>query len=72
MTYPGRVKNGVVVLEAGANLPEGTAVRVEPMEERPLLDLLRAVEQAPPNPQWPPDGAAELDHYLYGMPKHGQ
>ncbi len=71
MTYQGKVVNGVVVLESGANLPEGTCVRIEPLDERPLLDLLRAAEKAPPNPGWPRDGSAELDHYLYGTPKHG-
>ncbi len=72
VSYEGKVVNGVVVLESGATLPEGTCVRVEPLEERPLLDLLRAVEKAPANPNWPHDGAAELDHYLYGMPKQGR
>ena len=32
MTYRGEVKNGVVVLEPGARLDEGTQVRVEPIE----------------------------------------
>jgi hypothetical protein len=72
MTYAGKIINGVVVLEANVKLPEGTFVRVEPLEERPLLDLLLATEQAPPNPDWPEDGAAELDHYLYGTAKHEQ
>lgn len=69
MTYRGKVVNGVVVLEPGAEIPEGTTVRIEPLEDRPLLDLLRAVEKAPANPDWPADGAAELDHHLYGTPK---
>ena len=30
MTYRGRVQNGVVVLEAGTALEDGTPVRVEP------------------------------------------
>lgn len=72
MTYQGKIVNGVVVLESGARLPEGTCVRVEPIEERPLLDLVRSMKDAPPNPDWPRDGAAELDHYLYGTAKHDQ
>ncbi|MEO6435933.1 MAG: hypothetical protein ABIP55_09245 [Tepidisphaeraceae bacterium] len=32
MTYRGQVKNGVVVLEDGPSLPEGTQVRVQPLE----------------------------------------
>lgn len=70
MTYRGRVVNGVVVLEPGTQIPEGTVVQVELLEDRPLLDLLRAVENAPANPNWPADGAAQIDHYLYGRPKH--
>ncbi len=31
MTYPGRVKNGMVVLDEPASLPDGTRVRVEPV-----------------------------------------
>ena len=30
MRYRGRVRNGVVILEEGAELPEGTVVHVEP------------------------------------------
>ena len=30
MVYRGRVKNGVVVLDNGGRLPDGTEVRVEP------------------------------------------
>jgi hypothetical protein len=33
MTYRGRVKNGVVVLESGVRLREGMDVRVEPVEK---------------------------------------
>ena len=32
MVYRGRVKNGVVVLDDPNSLPEGTQVRVEPVE----------------------------------------
>ncbi|MEA2709641.1 MAG: hypothetical protein QOF78_2242 [Phycisphaerales bacterium] len=32
MTYRGQVKNGVVVLEGSASLPEGTQVQVQPVE----------------------------------------
>ncbi len=33
MTYRGRVENGVIVLEPGVYLREGTDVRVEPVLE---------------------------------------
>ncbi len=72
MTYHGRVKNGVVVLEGDAKMPEGTEVRVEPVEERPLMDLVRVVEGVPDDAGWPTDGAAEHDHYLYGTAKRNR
>ena len=31
MTYRGKVKSGVVVLEGNAQIPDGTEVRVEPL-----------------------------------------
>ena len=72
MTYRGRVKKGVVVLEGEAKMPEGTEVRVEPIEERPLMDLVDVAESAPDDPEWPTDGAAEHDHYLYGTAKRNR
>jgi len=78
MSYRGTVKNGVVVLEAGAELAEGTTVKVEPAswvaaspkaadcspEEDPAL---RMADLA--GPTGIPDLAMNLDHYLYGHPK---
>jgi hypothetical protein len=74
MTYRGEVRGGVVVVE-GAKLPEGTVVRVEPVESRPTKRKKRrgkdplyamgdlAVETGIP------DLATNIDHYLYGHPK---
>lgn len=53
-------------------MPEGTEVRVEPIEERPLMDLVDVAESAPDDPEWPTDGAAEHDHYLYGTAKRNR
>jgi hypothetical protein len=36
---------------------------------KPLLRLLKALDELPDNPGWPADGAAQHDHYLYGLPK---
>jgi len=48
----------------------GVPAEQEPQNDtRPLENLLRALEQATPNPDWPEDGAAQHDHYLYGVPK---
>jgi hypothetical protein len=75
MVYRGKVTNGVVVFEKGAELPDGTEVRVEPFArdqrapvEGPTLaeqfaDVIGAV------PDLPADMAAQHDHYLHGAPK---
>jgi hypothetical protein len=78
MSYKGTIKNGVVVLEPGANPPEGAPVRVELLakpvgtlpelpvapDEDPLFDMSNyAVDCGIP------DLAVNLDHYLYGHPK---
>jgi hypothetical protein len=74
MVYRGRVKNGVIELEMGPVLPDGTEVRVEPFSreegrvaEAPTLaeqfaDVIGAV------PELPPDMSARHDHYLDGAP----
>jgi hypothetical protein len=80
MTFRGTVKNGVVVLESDAKIPEGTAVRVEtetipPKERQPLPEetpseddpLLRMLKYAAPTGI--PDLSINADHYLYGHPK---
>ena len=69
MSYTGTVERGMVKLPPGAVLPDGTKVRVEPLEEnrRPLVDKLRAIAQSMPD--MPADWAAQHDHYLHGTPK---
>jgi hypothetical protein len=70
MEYEGTIKNGVVVIENGAALPEGTRVRVVPVTEvlRETLGqrLLRFSGTAK---GLPPDMARNHDHYLHGAPK---
>ncbi len=73
MTYRGRVKNGVVVLDDSVKLPEGAEVKV---------NLLAASPETPPEEDiptlyerieafvgkvhgLPPDASVNLDHYLY-------
>ena len=80
MTYRGRIENGVVVLEAGASLPEGTEVSVvlaeagkasnedgQPTIGQKLAALGRWFEGQPCD--LPTDLAANHDHYLHGLPK---
>jgi hypothetical protein len=78
MTYRGKVKDGVIVLPAGASFPEGTEVSVAPIEEiavksagnflwRRLSEMGRASESKPTN--LPADLAANHDHYLHGLSK---
>ena len=76
MTYRGTVRQGVVVLEPGAVLPEGADVTVTAVEP--------AVENAPAAPSTlgerlmkyagavkglPTDLARNHDHYIHGTPR---
>lgn len=75
MTLLGKIKNGVVVLENGSTLPEGTKVAVRPVSKSPAgksskkpgrKKLLRHAGKAT---GLPADAARNLDHYLYGHAK---
>ena len=72
MTYRGRVKNGVIVLDDSAALPDGTEVQIEPVnggdEEGPTLaerlqNVIGIAEGLPP------DMAGNHDHYIHGAPR---
>ncbi len=78
MTFRGRVKNGVVVLESGVRLREGMDVRVEPDEQmetaaagsqeaRQLREGLLAFSGL--IKEGPSDLARNHDHYLHGTPR---
>ncbi len=78
MSYTGEVRNGVIVLENGAQLPEGMRVRIEPVET--ATDESAADEAAKTLGQrllkysgilndLPADMARNHDHYLHGHPK---
>jgi len=72
MSYNGTVKNGVIVLEPGAALREGTLVRVEtlPQTADPDADLDPAFKIGELAVDCGvSDLAVNLDHYLYGHPK---
>jgi hypothetical protein len=74
MVLPDQVRNGVIVLDDSVALPEGTPVQVqvvvpgEPTAKgHSVYELLQPlIGQAT---DLPPDGAQNIDHYLYGHPK---
>lgn len=73
MTYRGTVRNGIVELEPGATLPEGTQVQVTTVPaEHPADDdekhPLRRYAKMSFDADLPPDLSEQHDHYLYGAP----
>jgi hypothetical protein len=71
MSLEGTAINGVIVLDGGARLPEGTRIKViaapQTPSEQPSLPAL--AELAGGLDELPPDLAAEHDHYLHGTPR---
>ncbi len=71
MTYTGKVKDGVVVLDGPSRPPDGATVRVEEVSPTPdqpswaevFKDLIGAAEGLPE------DLAENHDHYIHGAPK---
>ena len=66
MTYLGTVKEGMIELEEGISLPDGTLVKVEPLEvgSDPADGLGDEAASSGLS-----DLAAQHDHYVYGFPK---
>ena len=82
MTYRGRVKNGVIVLDPPVSLPEGEEVEIisksktsqggpaEPVDSTKKHSLYDALKDLIGTVEGMPDDTSEnLDHYLYGLPK---
>ena len=78
MTYRGRVKNGVVVLESGVRLREGMDVRVQPVgETEGMVEGSQEAQQLREGllafsgviKEGPSDLARNHDHYLHGTPR---
>jgi len=77
MTYKGHIENGVVVLDVPADLPDGTAVSVQPAgkartgkarsQPPTLYERLKPVIGKAKG--LPPDAALNHDHYLHGLPR---
>lgn len=86
MSYRGRIRNGVVILDPSAHLPEGSEVEVRPVgsngdEESiahshdpargtTLLDRYGDVVGIANG--LPTDFAANHDHYIHGTPKRDE
>jgi hypothetical protein len=70
MTYKGHVKNGVVVLNRKAPLPEGVEVSVSVERRQNGRDSLSKLllKYAGKAKGLPRDLARNHDHYLYGTP----
>lgn len=71
MTYKGKVRNGVVVLETGTDLEEGVDVIVQPVADRDDFSSLREglLKFAGAAKGLPSDMARNHDHYIHGTPK---
>jgi hypothetical protein len=76
ITIKARFDGRVFVPEEPVNLPVGhvleIAITPPPAtagSQPPLRQLAELMENLPPNADWPEDGAAQHDHYLYGTPK---
>jgi hypothetical protein len=69
MQYTGVICNGVVVLDNGCPLPDGTRVRLEAVESEPAPETLggRLLKFAGKAEGLPADMAARHDHYLHGQ-----
>ncbi len=75
-TVKARFDGRVFVPDGPVDLPVGCELVItlpapgtgEPADH-PLVGLADLLARFPENPQWPTDGAAQHDHYLYGTPK---
>jgi hypothetical protein len=71
MSVTGKVRNGVVVLPPGTELPEGVDVKIETLEPAPENDpfLAAVLKTSKPRPHWPKDYVLNHGHYVSGEPK---
>lgn len=78
-TFLATVSDGKLIPQEPTDLPEGSIVNVrvdvspvDPDGRTALQRLHEKLRQLPSDPEAPIDGAAEVDHYLYNLPKRGQ
>ena len=77
MTIRAHFDGKTLVPDEPVNLPVNCPLQIEvapvapaTVGQRPQKNLAAALNDLPANPDWPSDGAAQHDHYLYGTPKH--
>ncbi len=75
-TFRAHFDGQVLVPDTPITLPTNCPleVRVDTVEPAPsnedlLADLAELAKTFPAANDWPADGAEQLDHYLYGLPK---
>jgi hypothetical protein len=71
MSYRGRVRNGVIVLDPPATLPEGAKVEISPATENSSEPTWAEVfkDVIGKAVGLPADSSINHDHYLYGAPR---
>jgi len=69
MSITATIEDGKIVLPAGVNWPNGTVLRIEPVEKRAgsIWELMKEFDGIADD--LPPDMAANHDHYIHGHPK---
>jgi hypothetical protein len=74
-TIKARFDGSVLIPEEPLELPVDTIVEFEvpscdeKLDVKPAAGLAALMAQYPEDPDWPKDGSAQVDHYLYGLPK---
>jgi len=75
-TVKARFDGRVFIPEEPVDLPPGSVLEI-PLSNaappipslNPLVELAKLATEFPEDPEMPTDGAAQHDHYLYGLPK---
>lgn len=68
MSIKGIVKDGVIVLEPGSRIPDGTPVEIVVPADLPLSDEVMKFSGSLKG-NYPRDFARNHDHYIHGTPK---
>lgn len=69
MVWFGKVKDGKILVEPGTQLPEGTIVRIEPIDQADTVDSVYRLGDDAVDDPLSPDLASQHDHFIYGTPR---